>query len=323
MKKALAPSALTRLQQVFGSRLQENIVLANYSTARVGGKADAALVIRAADELEQAVRLLWEMDVPYYILGSGSNVLISDAGVRGVVLINHSHNIKVDIRSQPPTVWAESGAILVTVARQAALRGLTGLEWACTIPGTVGGAVYGNAGAFGGDIQHNLSLVEILHRNQGRQTWTVDQMQYAYRTSVLKQSAGDAVILAARFHLQPGDPAEIQAKMESLSAQRRAKQPMGASMGSMFKNPPGDFAGRLIEAAGLKGTRSGDAEISPVHANFFINKGKASAADIYSLVVLARQKVYEKFHINLELEIELVGDWRADKGSNNSIEAER
>jgi UDP-N-acetylmuramate dehydrogenase len=195
------------------------------------------------------------------------------------------------------------------VARQAALRGMAGMEWAAFIPGSVGGAVYGNAGAHGSDMNASLILAEILHPENGYQEWTVSQMSYQYRSSILKRERGQTVILAARLRLHNSTPDEVQARMAEFNKHRKQSQPPGASMGSMFKNPPGDYAGRLIEAAGLKGTRIGGAQISTIHANFFINQGSASAADIHGLVQLAKKTVHDQFNVDLELEIELLGEF--------------
>jgi UDP-N-acetylmuramate dehydrogenase len=283
--------------------------MANYTTARVGGPVDAMLILHTAVELENAARRLWEMNLSFHLIGSGSNVLVSDAGIRGVVLINRARNVKIDVHSSQPSVWAESGANLGGIARQVALRGLKGLEWAATIPGTLGGAVYGNAGAHGGDVQSSLILADILHRTQGKGSWPVEKLEYAYRNSALKRHPGEAVVLSARLRLEMDAPDGVQARMDEFSGSRRQTQPPGASMGSMFKNPPGDHAGRLIDAAGLKGTRIGGAEISAIHANFFVNNGHAAARDIDQLIALARQKVFDKFGVQLELEIEKLGEW--------------
>jgi UDP-N-acetylmuramate dehydrogenase len=297
------------LRQAFGERLQENVLMANYTTAHVGGPADAMLIVHDAAELEKAVRQLWDLEVPFILLGSGSNVLVSDRGVRGLVLVNRAKTVKIDARSTPPTVWAESGANFGALARQVALRGLSGLEWAAALPGTLGGAVYGNAGAHGGDVRANLVLAEILHRTYGRLEWSPAQMNYDYRTSALKKEPGQAVILAARLRLAASSPADVQAKMEEFSGHRHGTQPPGASLGSMFKNPAGDFAGRLIEAAGLKGHRVGGVQISPMHANFFVNDESATASDIDRLIRLAQQTVFDRSGVKLELEIERIGDW--------------
>jgi UDP-N-acetylmuramate dehydrogenase len=247
-------------------------------------------------------------------LGGGSNLLISDQGVNGLVIANRARQVRFDEQADPPAVWAESGANFGLLARQAAQRGLSGLEWAAGIPGALGGAVYGNAGAHGADMAANLSVAEILHRGEGpaevvRESWPAARLNYAYRSSALKRSPGRAVVLSAVLHLQPSTPEAVQVKTEEFVAYRKRTQPPGASLGSMFKNPPGDYAGRLIEAAGLKGTRLGEAQISPVHANFFINLGQASAADLRGLLLLAQERVAQQFGVMLDPEIELAGEW--------------
>ncbi|GAP14273.1 UDP-N-acetylmuramate dehydrogenase [Longilinea arvoryzae] len=317
MKPQSITSSLSELRTLFGDRLQENVSMANYTTARVGGIAQAMLIAQTSQELELAAQRLWEHGIPFYMIGSGSNVLVSDQGLPGVVIVNRTRNIKIDTHTEPMSVWAESGANLGTVARQVALRGLSGLEWAATIPGSVGGAVYGNAGAFGGDMNGSLVLAEILHQKLGRQTWTVEQMAYSYRSSALKRNPGQAIILAARMKLSPSTPQAVQQRMDANSAQRRRTQPPGASLGSMFKNPAGDYAGRLIEAAGLKGARVGGVEISPIHANFFVNNDQATASDLWQLIQMARTAVQQKFGITLELEVELLGEWEISNGSTN------
>jgi UDP-N-acetylmuramate dehydrogenase len=307
---------MDRLERAFGKQLRREVPLAPYTAARLGGPAEVLLEARSAHALAQAVSLLWDEGLDFILLGGGSNVLVSDRGVRGVVLLNRARKVRFETAATPPTVWAESGANLGLVARQAARHAFSGLEWAAGIPGTIGGAVYGNAGAHGSDMASNLLVAEILHCKELMQTgssdrehWSVEKLDLAYRSSRLKRSPGREVVLAALLRLQPGDPAVIQAKMDELVANRRRTQPPGASLGSMFKNPPGDYAGRLIEAAGLKGLTSGGAQISSVHANFFINLGAATAADFADLVRQARQAVLEQFGVELELEIEMLGEW--------------
>ncbi|MGB8253459.1 MAG: UDP-N-acetylmuramate dehydrogenase [Anaerolineaceae bacterium] len=300
---------LDNLRDLFGDRLQENVVMANYTTAHVGGSAGGLIPINSVKELEQAARSLWKLNVPFKIIGSGANVLFSDQGYPGVVLVNHAHTIKINTHTAAPGVWAESGANLGAIARQSALRGLSGLEWAATIPGTFGGAVYGNAGAQGLDIAGTLDSVEILARSGDKQIWNAKHLAFQYRSSVLKRERSEEVILSGHFNLTPGDPKTIRERMEEFSRKRRTSQPPGASMGSTFKNPPDDFAGRLIEAAGLKGKRMGDVEVSPRHANFFVNTGHATALDYYKLIKLVQQKVAQTSGIQLELEIELVGEF--------------
>jgi UDP-N-acetylmuramate dehydrogenase len=304
------------LRQTFGARLQEQAPLARHTAARLGGAAEALLEVETAQELAQAVRLAWEHAWPTLILGGGSNVLVSDAGVRGLVIINRARQVRFDRQAEPPTLWAESGANFGLLARQAAGLGLAGLEWAAGIPGTLGGAVVGNAGAHGSDMSDNLLLAEILHQSATaqqvepeRQEWPVQKMEYTYRSSLIKRQPGQSVVLAALLRLQPSTPEQVQSRLDEFVTYRKRTQPPGASLGSMFKNPPGDYAGRLIEAAGLKGARVGDAQISPVHANFFINIGDASASDLRDLIRLAQATVLSKFRVELELEIELVGEW--------------
>lgn len=299
--------ALSDLYAMMGNQVQENVLLAPYTSARIGGPADVLVEVRNADELARAVRVCWKHGLRYHLLGAGSNLLVSDRGVRGVVILNRAKAVEF-VEGAEKHVWAESGAIFSNVARRAAAQGYSGLEWAATVPGTIGGAVYGNAGAFGSDVAHDLLVVEMLTA-AGREWWPPQRMEYGYRTSVLKRGQARAAILSAKFNLKYGVAAEIQAKIEEFNQRRKTTQPPGASMGSMFKNPPGDFAGRLIEAAGLKGKRIGNAEISPVHANFFVNHGETRAADIKALIDLAYETVLEKFGVKLELEVEIIGEW--------------
>jgi UDP-N-acetylmuramate dehydrogenase len=310
-KQHVQPATLSTLRELFGDRLQENAPLAGYTSACIGGPADALVFVHSADELVTAAGRLWEMDMPFIILGGGSNVLVGDKGVRGVVIVNRARLVRFDTQAEPPSVWAESGTTLNDIAHRAARLGLSGMEWAATVPGSLGGAVYGNAGAFDGDMAGNLASVGILHRKRGGEVWPVEKMAYTYRSSLLKRERQPVIILAATLELGRGDPRTIQAKMAQLSARRRSTQPPGASMGSMFKNPPGDFAGRLIETAGLKGKRIGNAEISPIHADFFVNHGQTSAKDVRALIDLARNAVEARFGVRLELEIELIGEWNS------------
>jgi len=300
---------LTILRTKFGDALQENVRLANYTTINIGGPADAMLIAHNANQLEEMIEIIWELGCPVKVLGSGSNILMSDKGFRGVVVINHAHNIKINTRNEPLTAWAESGALMVNLGRQLALRGLCGMEWAATIPGTVGGAVYGNAGAFGKETCLDLISAEILEKSVGKNTWISESLDFSYRASSLKRNRSDAVILSATFHVGVGNPNDIQEAIEKFRLQRNRNQPPGASMGSVFRNPPEDKAGRLIEAAGLKGKRVGGATISLQHANFIINSSEATANDVVQLMAQVIHAVQKKFNIRLVPEIEVVGDW--------------
>lgn len=295
------------LRATFGERLHRNVRLAPYTSARIGGPADFLIDVRNADELSEVVIKLREINNPFIILGGGSNVLVSDKGVRGIVVLNRAKDVRFNA-GDLPFVWCESGAILSSVAHRSAAQGLGGLEWAANVPGTIGGAVYGNAGAFGSDVAHNLIKADILDET-GRNWWPLEKLAFGYRTSSLKTGNKQAVVLAAEFNLINLTKELAQLNIEQFSAKRKATQPPGASMGSMFKNPEGDHAGRLIDAAGLKGKRISSAEISLVHGNFFINTGETKAADVKALIELVQKTVKEDSGIDLELEIELIGEW--------------
>ncbi len=297
------------LAERFGAALKRDESLARYTVARLGGPADALLVANNTNDLTDAVTLAAKHDIPWLILGGGANVLIADAGYRGLVIINHTKAVRFE---EDGRVVAESGANLSTLARRCMNQGLAGLEWAVSVPGTVGGAVVNNAGAHGGDMAGTVRWVEIfnLEDRPHVELWSVSQMHYGYRSSILKGGQGPHVVLGATLKLEPDhDPDELNAKADSYVAHRKRTQPPGASLGSIFKNPEGDYAGRLIEAAGLKGTTQGGVMISPVHANFIVNTGEGTAAEYRALIELARRTVLEKFGVELELEIELLGDW--------------
>jgi len=292
------------LREKFGSAVRQHVPLARYTSARIGGPADLLVTANGADELVAIVTTLWESGADFLLLGGGSNVLIGDRGVRGVTVLNRAKEVRFD-EGEQPKAYAESGVVLSNLANRCALKGLSGLEWAATVPGTIGGAVYGNAGAFGGDMARILLSAEVL-TPAGREHWTVDQLGYGYRTSSLKRRESRAVILAAELRLEHGDPTEVAAKIAEFSESRKATQPPGASMGSTFKNPPDDYAGRLIEAAGLKGTRSGSATSSTMHGNVIITHEQTRAADVRALIHFVKQAVLEQSGVDLELEIELV-----------------
>lgn len=300
---------ISELREVFGARLGENVSMASFTTARVGGVVPALVSINTVEELAIAARRLWEFDVPFHVIGSGSNILVSDKGTDSVILYNRANHLVIETESEQPYVAADSGVILGTVARQTALKGLSGMEWAAPVPGTVGGAVYGNAGAHGSDMANSIKMAKILHKTEGIEDWPVDKLAYQYRSSVLKRDRLPVVILSATFNMVRSNREEAWEKIKTYQAHRKQTQPPGASMGSMFKNPVGDYAGRLIEAAGLKGLQIGQAVISPVHANFMINLEGATAQDIWQLMKIAQETVYEQFGICLEPEIELIGEF--------------
>jgi UDP-N-acetylmuramate dehydrogenase len=308
---ASLPGQLQRLADRFGDRLQFDVPLARYTSARIGGPAEVLLAVLTAEELAAAAGMLWETQVPFRVLGGGSNVLISDRGVPGMLLLNQAKTVRFEESAGQPQVWAESGASFGTLGRRASEKGLAGLEWAVGVPGTVGGAVVGNAGAHQGDIAGALKVAEILQPGGQVEGWTPERLQFGYRESWLKRHPRRSVVLSATFMLQVSNREATQSRMMEYTEARQRTQPPGASWGSMFKNPSGDFAGRLIEAAGLKGAQVGQAQVSPQHANFFVNLGGATAVDAWELIRQVREKVKQHSGIDLELEIERIGDWEA------------
>lgn len=310
---------IEELESQCGLTMKPHEPLARYCSARIGGDAEYLIEVSTTAQLERVIVAIWKHQIPYVLLGSGSNVLISDAGLPGLVVINRARGrgrIKITETQDSITIWAESGVNLGTVARLAAESGLGGLEWAVGIPGTIGGAVVNNAGAFDGDIAHSLIVAEILQRNAEpasemffRQRWTAADFEYSYRNSRIKRHHESIVVLGASLKVWKSDPVIVKAKMNEFNERRKLSQPVGASMGSIFKNPFGDYAGRLIEKAGLKGKRVGGAQISPAHANFIVNKGNACAQDVWELIQIAQETVYEKFGVTLELEIQILGDF--------------
>lgn len=293
-----------------GDKVKREEPLAKYTAARLGGPAEFLYVARESlDELVAVVRAAWSVGMPVRVLGGGANVLVADSGVRGLVVINHVSDITFGDWHEGRNVSATSGTSLTVLARKCAARGLGGFEWAASVPGTVGGAVVNNAGAHGGDMAASVREVVVFDAEHGPKLYSLDELDYGYRTSALKRRHDRRfLVLMAILALPPDDPAQIQARMEAFIAQRKRTQPPGASLGSIFKNPPGDYAGRLIEAAGLKGCRVGGAQVSPVHANFFINTGTASAHDYYALIEHVQAVVAAQTGVLLEREIELLGD---------------
>lgn len=290
--------------------------MSRHTTSRIGGPADLLVEAASADDLRDLVLEARRRNVPVFVLGGGANVLVSDAGMHGLTIVNKARRLEF---LDGGRVRAESGVVLPTLARECIARSLSGLEWAVGVPGTVGGAIVGNAGAHGRDTASDVKRAWILGPDSRVREWTVDELEFEYRSSRIKQEARSRmrepgadtryVVLAAEFRLARGDRADLERRAAEFNDYRRRTQPPGASMGSMFKNPSGDAAGRLIDAAGLKRLRVGNAEISSVHANFFVNLGGATARDVMALIERARRTVREQFDVELELEIELVGDW--------------
>lgn len=312
----------SRLEQLFGEEFRQNQPLAKFTSARVGGEAELFVVVKSADELQKAAELAFEYSAPWFILGGGSNILISDHGFSGLVIQNRSRNMSFRNAGYSVLCSADSGLNLSSLTRQCINKGLGGLEWGINVPGTVGGAVFGNAGAHGADMASNVASVTLWKPGLGLKTLRKEEMKYSYRSSILKQDAQRGairpVILSAELQLKPEEISILNARADAYIAHRKATQPAGATLGSMFKNPEHYYAGYLIEAAGLKGHRIGGAHISQKHANFFLNDEHGTAEDIRSLLAEAFNCVYEQFAIKLEPEVELIGNWEFNKIGSRS-----
>jgi len=280
--------------------------LARHTTFGVGGPADLFVTVRTSGALAAATNAAHELDVPMFVLGSGSNILVADAGIRGLVLDNRSRAEQTD----GAVIRVESGASFAAFARRMCRVGLDGLSWAVGIPGTIGGAVVYNAGAYGGCLADVLRRVRLQLPGDGDQWVEAADLGLVYRGSAFTRGqVGGKAVLEAELELQPGDARELLARAAAYDEKRLTAQPRGRNAGSTFKNPPDSPAWKLIEAVGLRGARRGDAAISDKHCNFFVNDGNADAADVAWLIAEAQRRVKEQFGVALEREVEFVGAW--------------
>lgn len=287
--------------------VRENVTLAPYTTMRTGGPAALFAEPRNAQQLAHVHQWAQEKGLSLLILGNGSNLLIADSGFDGLVI--HLGRALSEVSVFANTLTAQAGASLATAARAAAQASLTGLEFAAGIPGSIGGAVCMNAGAYGGEIAQVIVSARVL-TPEGVRTVSKDELSLGYRSSVVMQNGW--VVLEATFELAPGSPDEIKATMADLAARRREKQPLQyPSCGSFFKRPVGYYAGALIEQAGLKGYRVGDAQVSEMHAGFVINRGHATSSEIYRLMQEVQCRVQAQFGVTLEPEVRLIGHFEA------------
>lgn len=284
--------------------------LSRHTTFGIGGPADAFVTVRSAAELAAAVRTSSELGEPCFVLGAGSNILVGDAGVRGVVIDNEARGVFGPRELAGEYVLrAESGLPFATLARNLARRGFSGVEWACGIPGTLGGAVVSNAGAHDHALSDVLRSVTLLDAACDEREMPAAALGLAYRESAFTRGELPAsVVLAVEITVQPGDRSALMRKIADYDQHRADAQPRGRNSGSMFKNPPGHSAWRLIDSVGLRGERRGDAQVSEKHCNFILNLGNARAAEVCTLMEEARRRVRERFGIELMNEIELVGE---------------
>jgi UDP-N-acetylmuramate dehydrogenase len=295
--------------------IKANEPLRRHTTLHVGGPADWFLKIGAADgdePLHHALQWASVEGIPVTVIGGGSNVLAADAGVEGLVvkLLTPRLSLHID-RTDPDAVLVtgHAGMLMSGFAEACGEHGLAGLEWAVGLPGTLGGAVANNAGAHGSEMSASFFDATLMLMDGSGRTVTVDDLAYRYRHSAIKDGPLRGVLTTIRVRLAPGDPAALRALAVAYHDWRKVAQPQAASAGSMFQNPPGDAAGRLIEGCGLKGFTIGQAQVSPVHANFLVNLGKATAADVMAVGEHCRARVRERFGVDLQYEVQRVGRW--------------
>lgn len=280
--------------------------LSKHTTFQVGGEADCVILIETEEELSALNRYLNQIGLPYFVLGNGSNLLVSDQGFHGIVLKTKGNFEKISTNGNKIT--AQAGALLSQIAKEACEQGLTGMEFAAGIPGTAGGAVIMNAGAYGGEMAQVVEQVRLIGQSGEVFTMTNAALEFGYRKSAIKNLP--FIVTEVTFALQKGDPEQIKAKMNELAAARREKQPLQyPSAGSTFKRPEGYFAGKLIMDAGFRGYSLGGAQVSEKHCGFIINKGNATAQDISDLIQEVSEGVYEKFRVRLEPEVIRIGSF--------------
>jgi UDP-N-acetylmuramate dehydrogenase len=293
---------------------ERNVSLAPYTSLRVGGPADYFAMARSATEAAEGLAWAQDQDLPVRVIGGGSNLLVAESGVEGLVIKAAYAQASVAQRHGEPVLVADAGVTLANQARRLAKQGFGGLEWAANVPGTVGGAVVNNAGAFGGDTASCLIEAWVVDVDGREMRLGLDELEYAYRTSALKrQQLGVVAVGRAVIRLTKSSPVMADARVKELNAQRMRTQPRILSAGSVFANPDGTFSGKLIEEAGLKGTWAGGAQISEQHANFIVNPGSATARDVYTLMRQAQDVVCEQTGIWLRPEIELFGRWTVEE----------
>ncbi len=281
-----------------------NEPMSRHTTFRVGGPADLVFLPESGEQVAAALKAAQSAGVPAYVIGNGSNLLVKDGGIRGLVIVLGEGMSAVSREGN--TITAQAGASLARVAAFAQSEGLSGLEFASGIPGTLGGGCAMNAGAYGGQLSDCLVDAQVLMGGEAR-TLSAAEMEMGYRTTRPLREGG--VVLSARFALTADDPGAIGARMKELNARRRDKQPLNyPSAGSTFKRPEGHFAGALIEGAGLKGRSVGGAQVSEKHAGFIINTGNGTAADILGLIRLVQDEVRDKYGVELETEVRIIGE---------------
>ncbi|MEY2845907.1 MAG: hypothetical protein RL076_1453 [Chloroflexota bacterium] len=299
--------------------IEAQVPLASLTAWRIGGVARYLATVSSATGVQQALDFATQQHLPVWILGGGSNILISDAGLNGLVIRMRDRHLHITEHADQAHIHIGAGAQMAGTVRRLSKLGWQGLTWAEGLPGTVGGAVYGNAGCYGGEMAQSVTSVDIWHHGE-MQTQSATQLAFHYRMSAIKQHNAQfmrtgmpiadlgPIVVGASVMLQRGDIQMLAADMDRTAALRRSKTPQGSSCGSVFKNPPGDAAGRLIDAAGLRGYRHGGAMVAEKHANYIVNSGQATSADVLHIMDHVRNEVSRLFDILLEPEVQLLGD---------------
>lgn len=299
----------SRIYQLFKDKKFGKILfdepMKNHTSFKIGGPADVLIIPEREEEIVNAIRFCRENQIKYFIMGNGSNLLVKDTGIRGVVIKVANGFDRIEVIGE--RVICQSGALLSKVAKYALKHSLTGFEFASGIPGTIGGAIAMNAGAYGGEMKDVVSKVKAIDRNNNIVEFTNADMNFRYRGSLVGDE--NLIVLGVELNLQKGDYSSIEAKMKDLTERRVSKQPLEyPSAGSTFKRPEGYFAGKLIEDAGLRGVRYGDAQVSEKHCGFVINVGEATFEHVITLIRMIQKVVYDKFNVKLEPEVKIIGD---------------
>ena len=284
-----------------------NEPLSKHTTYKIGGNADYFVMPTNVEEIKICIEIAKRNNIPYFVLGRGSNILASDEGYRGMIIHLGNNFADIEIDEESNIITAEAGASIISVSNKAAQAGLTGLEFICGVPGTVGGAVSMNAGCYGGEISDVLVEAMILDEDGNVVKVTKDDLKMGYRYSIILEN--NIILLSASFKLEKGNSDEIKQRMNELNERRKKVQPLDKpNAGSVFKRPEGYFPGKLIEDAGFKGVKIGGAEVSEMHANFIVNSENATAEDVITLVNNIKAKVKEMENVDLELELKLLGN---------------
>ncbi|MGM0437011.1 MAG: UDP-N-acetylmuramate dehydrogenase [Bacillota bacterium] len=293
-----------KLEKINGLNLKENVKMKNYTSFKVGGEADLFLTPKNKKALAKALEYINHTNIPFFVLGSGSNIIVSDKGFRGIVIhLEDLNNVKINNNK----IIAQTGINLSNLANKAKEAELTGLEFASGIPGSLGGALFMNAGAYGGEMKDVVENVLVVNYKGEFKKINAEKLNLSYRNSILQKE--NLIAIEATIKLKKGKKEKIAAKMKELNKKRKQKQPLDwPSAGSIFKRPENDYAGRLIEEAGMKGYNIGDAQVSEKHAGFIINKGQATAEEIKELIEKVRKKVYDKSGVYLEVEPKFIGE---------------